>query len=175
MARISNTSAYPPITNIDASDYLVLTDADNNLMTKTATIAQVQGLFGVDTLTAHVTVNSTGLLNLFPSSVRLIGAPGAGKAIDLISINAFFQAGSQAYDFSNNLEIKIGTVVFGTLGANETNSATDVVSKVEATSGTKIIAPNSGVALTTSSAPSQGTGTAYFNIFYRVLNVDSTF
>lgn len=175
MARISNTSAYPNIGTPVASDYLILTDKSDNLVTKTATLADVQKLFGLDTLVAKVTVNSASLLTLNTTAATLVNAPGAGKAIDLISVNAFFQAGNQAYDFGNNLEIKIGTVVFGTLGATETNSVSDIVSKVEAASGTKIIAPNTGVVLSTSSAPSQGTGTAYFNIFYRVLNVDSTF
>ena len=41
MAKISNTVAYPSITNLDAADYLVITDAENNLVTKTATIAQI--------------------------------------------------------------------------------------------------------------------------------------
>jgi hypothetical protein len=44
MAKISNTSAYPNISNIDAADYLIITDAENNLMTKTATLAQVSSL-----------------------------------------------------------------------------------------------------------------------------------
>ena len=54
MAKISNISAYPNISNIDAADYLIITDAENNLMTKTCTIAQLQSNFGVDTLVAQV-------------------------------------------------------------------------------------------------------------------------
>ena len=53
MAKISNISAYPNISNIDAADYLIITDAENNLMTKTCTISQLQSNFGVDTLVAH--------------------------------------------------------------------------------------------------------------------------
>lgn len=44
MAKISNTGAYPGITNLDALDYLIITDKENDLMTKTATIAQVAAL-----------------------------------------------------------------------------------------------------------------------------------
>ena len=44
MAKISNTAAYPNISNIDAADYLIITDKENNLMTKTATLAQVSSL-----------------------------------------------------------------------------------------------------------------------------------
>ena len=54
MAKISNISAYPNISNIDAADYLIITDAENNLMTKTCTISQLQSNFGVDTLVAQV-------------------------------------------------------------------------------------------------------------------------
>ena len=31
MAKISNTAAYPSISNLDSADYLVLTDAENEL------------------------------------------------------------------------------------------------------------------------------------------------
>jgi len=44
MAKISNTAAYPNISNIDAADYLIITDKENSLMTKTATLAQVSSL-----------------------------------------------------------------------------------------------------------------------------------
>ena len=64
MAKISNTAAYPSISNLDSADYLVLTDAENELKTKTATIEQIQTLFGIDTLVAKVTVNTGSLLNL---------------------------------------------------------------------------------------------------------------
>ena len=50
MAKISNISAYPNISNIDAADYLIITDAENNLMTKTCTIAQLQSNFGLTRL-----------------------------------------------------------------------------------------------------------------------------
>ena len=58
MAKISNIAAYPNISNIDAADYLIITDAENNLMTKTCTISQLQSNFGVDTLVAHVEVTA---------------------------------------------------------------------------------------------------------------------
>mgnify|MGYP003626638750 CR=1 FL=1 len=39
MAKISNTSAYPFISNLNSKDYLILTDADNSLLTKTVLVA----------------------------------------------------------------------------------------------------------------------------------------
>tara|TARA_B110000902_G_scaffold138148_1_gene159749 strand:+ start:1217 stop:1447 length:231 start_codon:yes stop_codon:yes gene_type:complete len=39
MAKISNTSAYPFISDLNSKDYLILTDADNSLLTKTVLVA----------------------------------------------------------------------------------------------------------------------------------------
>ena len=39
MAKISNTSAYPFISALNSKDYLILTDADNSLLTKTVLVA----------------------------------------------------------------------------------------------------------------------------------------
>ena len=65
MAKISNTSAYPNIgTNIDSADYLVLTDAENELKTKTATLSQIQSIITSDIRTQHTVVNSASLLAL---------------------------------------------------------------------------------------------------------------
>ena len=47
MAKISNISAYPNISNIDAADYLIITDAENNLMTKTCTISVVANRYSL--------------------------------------------------------------------------------------------------------------------------------
>jgi hypothetical protein len=38
MAKISDTASYPNITSIDLADYLIITDEENNLMTKSCTI-----------------------------------------------------------------------------------------------------------------------------------------
>jgi len=47
MAKISNTSAYPNITSIDGSDYLIITDKENTLMTKSCTILSISN-FSID-------------------------------------------------------------------------------------------------------------------------------
>ena len=79
MAKISNTSAYPGIANLDLADYLVITDAENNLMTKTATIEEIQNLFGIDTLVAKVALNSASILTLGNTAATLIPAPELEK------------------------------------------------------------------------------------------------
>jgi len=175
MAKISNTSAYPSISNLDSADYLIITDAENELKTKTVTIEQMQTLFGIDTLVAKVTVNTAALLTLGTQSATLIAAPGAGKVIDIISISQYLDAGTTQFNFGSNLEVKIDATVFGTLSSQSANFATDLVSKIETGNTTKVIAQNTAVTLETNANPTQGTGTMYFNIFYRVLTVGSTF
>ena len=175
MARISNTSAYPGISNLDVADYLVITDAENNLMTKTATIQQIQSLFGIDTLVAKVTLNSAGILTLGAQAATLIPAPGANKIIDIISISHYLDAGTVVYDFGAALEVKIGATVFGTLSQQSANFATDLVSKIETGGTTKVIDQNTAVTFEASGNPTQGNGIMYFNIFYRVLDVGSSF
>ena len=175
MAKISNTAAYPSISNLDSADYLVLTDAENELKTKTATIQQIQTLFGIDTLVAKVTVNTGSLLTLGNTSITLIAAPGANKVIDIISISQYLDAGTTQFNFGNNLEVKIGATAFGTLSSQSANFATDLVSKIETGGTTKVIEQNTAVTLETAANPSQGNGTMYFNIFYRVLIVGTSF
>ena len=175
MAKISNTSAYPNLATPVATDYLILTDQSDNLLTKSCTLGDVQKLFGVDTLVSKVQISSAALLTLNTTAATLVNAPGSGKVIDLISIMVYLDAGSQAYDFGNNLEVKIGATTFGTLSAQSANFATDLVSKIETGATTKVVEQNTAVTLETAANPTQGTGILYANVFYRVLTVGSTF
>ena len=183
MARISNTSAYPNLTTPVASDYLILTDLSDNLVTKSCTLGDVQTLFGIDTSVAKVTVSSASLLALNTTAVTLVPAPGAGKVIDIMSIDQYLDAGNTVYDFGNNLEVKIGASVFGTLSYQSANFATDLVSKIGmviTTSGasdstTRVIDQNTAVTLETAANPTQGNGVMYFNVFYRTLTVGTSF
>ena len=54
MARISNTSAYPNIVAPTITDYLVLTDQSDNLVTKSCTLGDLQNLYGVDLSLIHI-------------------------------------------------------------------------------------------------------------------------
>ena len=86
MARISNTTAYPQIATLDTDDYILLTDKDNKLMTKSCSIGKLQEKFGIDTLVAHVEVTPTDLLSLSTSNKVIIPSPGVDKVIDVISL-----------------------------------------------------------------------------------------
>jgi hypothetical protein len=175
MAKISNQVAYPEILNIDLADYLILTDKENKLQTKTATLNQLKDLYGIDTAVAHVVVNAATLANLATTAATLIAAPGAGKVIDIISISQYLDAGTAQYNFGNNLEVKIGATTFGTLFAQSANFATDLVSKIGVGGSTYVIDQNTAVTLETAANPTAGNGIMYFNIMYRILTVGSTF
>jgi len=181
MSKISNTSAYPNITNIDVSDYLIITDAENNLMTKTCTLGTLQTLFGLDTIVTKVAVTASQLQTIFTVPVTLIPSPGAGKVLDIMSVMISFDAGNTVYDFAsgNNLLLLAGTSNQYAILAATLNSATDSVKKLElnAATGSQINIP-SGVPLTlkaNSANPTQGNGLLYLNISYRVLTIGTTF
>tara|TARA_Y100001937_G_scaffold128828_1_gene208645 strand:+ start:3153 stop:3692 length:540 start_codon:yes stop_codon:yes gene_type:complete len=179
MARISNTSAYPNLVTPVASDYLILTDEDANLMTKSCTLGAVQSLFGVDTLVAHVEVSSGRLLTLPAQSIDLIAAPGANKVLSIMNISLYMDVGSQQYDFNQISPIgtttgtQISAVPFNTVG-NGFNAAADTVTNLPVQT-TATMGVNEPLVLSNNGAVTQGTGVAYFNILYRVLTVGTTF
>ena len=47
MSKISNQGAYPALLQPTLNDYLVITDFDNKLQTKTVTLNSVKNLFDV--------------------------------------------------------------------------------------------------------------------------------
>tara|TARA_R100001126_G_scaffold102564_1_gene87398 strand:- start:1651 stop:2187 length:537 start_codon:yes stop_codon:yes gene_type:complete len=178
MARISNTSAYPNLVNPVSSDYLILTDQSDQLLTKSCTLGDVQSLFGLDTLVAKVAVNSAALLALNTTAATLVAAPGTGKVIDVISIMFYLDAGAVAYDFGvGSLPIKIGSEEIASIpnSASTINSAADAVFKPEVPNTNEIIAQNTALTLEAQANPTQGTGVLYANVFYRVLTVGSSF
>jgi len=176
MAKISNTSAYPNITTLDSADYLILTDAENQLKTKTCTLGDLQELFGVDTLVTSTTVNSASLLTLNTTPAVLVPAVD-GSVLDVISVMCYLDAGSQVYDFGGNLTLDIGAVNIGSVANGSINNATDTVIKAEVpNSNSEEIAQKTGLTLTCAAGnPTQGNGVVYFNVYYRVLKVDSSF
>ena len=108
MAKISNLTSYPLITNLDKDDYVLITDKENALQTKNASIEQLQAFFGINTNTAKVTIASASLLTLADTAVDLVAAPGVSKVIDVISIMFYLDAGTTVYDFGTGaLPIKI--------------------------------------------------------------------
>ena len=176
MAWISNTTAYPEILNLVGDDYLILTDKVNQLMTKTCTINQLQALFGIDTLVAHVEVTSAQLQNLATTSKVLIASPGANKVIDILSIAINFVPGTTVFDFGANVTFDYNSVVMGTLPLLVLNSAANSVRKVMVGSGNTItLSPGQALNLKTSANPTQGDGKMFVNVYYRVLTAGNSF
>jgi|TARA_B100001094_G_scaffold32438_1_gene26913 hypothetical protein len=177
MAKISNTTAYPQIATLDPADYLILTDAENQLMTKSCTVQQLQAQFGIDTLVAHVEVTSSQLQSLATSSKTIIAAPGTNKVFDVLSLAVYGQKGTTAYNFGNNLEFKCSTTVFATLPSATANGNADYATKLFLDGGaTNIVLPaNQPLVLTTSGNPSQGDGKLFVNVYYRILTLGTTF
>ena len=176
MARISNTTAYSQILNLDIDDYLILTDKENQLKTKSCTVSQLQSFFGIDTLVAHVEVTSAQLQTLASTSKVLIASPGSDKVIDILSISINFVPGTTVYNFGANLTFDYNSVVMGTLPLLVLNSAANSVRKVMIGSGDTIaLSPGQALNLKTSANPSQGDGKMFVNVYYRVLTTGSTF
>ena len=176
MARISNTTAYPQILNLDLGDYLILTDKENQLMTKSCTVSQLQSFFGIDTLVAHVEGTSAQLQTLASTSKVLIASPGSDKVIDILSISINFVPGTTVYNFGNDLTFDYNSVLMGTLPLAAVNSAANNVAKVMVGSGNSVtLSPGQALNLKTSANPSQGDGKMFINVYYRVLTTGSTF
>ena len=177
MAKISNISAYPNISNIDAADYLIITDAENNLMTKTCTISQLQSNFGVDTLVAHQEVTASGLQSI-ATGFKIIEAQGANKVIDVISIAVYGQFGSAAYDFSDDLEFDCNSTVYASLASVTANGSADYSQKLILGGGSGnslALSANQPLSLFSSSNPTQGDGKLFVNVYYRVLTLGPAF
>ena len=179
MAKISNVSAYPNINNVSGSDYLIITDSENNLMTKTVTLTQVQTLFGIDTYVAHVEITPTEMQNISASPKTIIAAPGANKVIDLLSVSIYGRYGTTTYDFSGDLEFDCNSTVYASLPALTANSSQDFIVKAMVGGGGSnplALSPNQALAFTASGGnPTQGDGTFFVNAYYRILTVGTTF
>ena len=138
MARISNTTAYPQILNLDLGDYLILTDKENQLMTKSCTVSQLQSFFGIDTLVAHVEVTSAQLQTLASTSKVLIASPGSDKVIDILSTSIKFVPVTTVYNFGNDLTFDYNSVLMGTLSLAAVNSAANNDAKGSVESGNSV-------------------------------------
>lgn len=178
MAKISDTSAYPQIATLDPADYLILTDAENNLMTKSCTIEQLQAQFGIDTLVAHVEVTSSQLQSLATSAKEILAAPGTNKVIDVLSLAVYGQKGTTAYNFGSALEFDCNSTVFATLPAVTANTNADYAVKLMVGGGASnplSLSANQPLQLTTAANPTQGDGKVFVNVYYRILTLGTLF
>lgn len=131
-----------------------------------------QGMIGVAER-KRVSVTSSQLLALNSTPVTLVPAPGAGKAIDVISVTGSLTAGTQ-YTGSNAVEIRYtngsGTKVTGDLAAAWLNNASNRADKAIQAAAT-LTANAAVVAVVPTANPGAGTGTVVFDVLYRVINV----
>ena len=172
MAKISNTVAYPNI-QPKLDDYFVLSDKNDSLLTKSTQLSDVKSLFGIETVTAHISVQDVELQNLQNTDVTLIAAPGINKVLDILSMDVFMDVGTTQYNFINDSIVKMNNVNITTIPASTINSTTDLI--VKQTISTGVLAKNSPLLLTNIGNPTQGNGILRINIFYRELTVDNLF
>jgi hypothetical protein len=150
-------------------------------MTKTATLSQVQSLFGVDVRVQKVALTAAQLQTIYTAPVTLIPNPGLGKVFDIMSVMCSFDSGSAVYDFGagNDLILKTNNLSQFNIAAGTLNSATDIVAKLElnAAAGSQINIPSGAPLLLQASSanPTQGNGLLYLNIYYRILTVGTSF
>tara|TARA_R100000900_G_scaffold20291_4_gene16647 strand:+ start:22416 stop:22934 length:519 start_codon:yes stop_codon:yes gene_type:complete len=172
MARISNTTAYSSIIP-SLSDYFVLTDAENNLNTKTCTLENLQTLYGLNVTSVTVAVPSSYLRVIGTQQFTLLPAPGSEYVYDVSEIVSYMSPGGVTYDFVNTINITQGTIQ-EPLPLALLNSATKKVYKSDP-SPAEFIPVNEGIVLGGLANPTQGDGTLYINITYRKLKLDTTF
>ena len=172
MARISNTTAYSSIIP-SLSDYFVLTDAENNLNTKTCTLENLQTLYGLNVTSVTVAVPSSYLRVIGTQQFILLPAPGSEYVYDVSEIVSYMSPGGVTYDFVNTINITQGTIQ-EPLPLTLLNSATKKVYKSDP-SPAEFIPVNEGIVLGGLANPTQGDGTLYINITYRKLKLDTTF
>ena len=163
MARISNTTAYSSIIP-SLSDYFVLTDAENNLNTKTCTLENLQTLYGLNVTSVTVAVPSSYLRVIGTQQFTLLPAPGSEYVYDVSEIVSYMSPGGVTYDFVNTINITQGTIQ-EPLPLALLNSATKKVYKSDP-SPAEFIPVNEGIVLGGLANPTQGDGTLYINITY---------
>ena len=172
MAKISNTVAYPNVSPT-LNDYFVLSDENDNLLTKTCKLENVKTLFGIDTVVANIEVTDAELTTLGTTDVTLLAARGSGKVYDIISFDVFMDVGTTVFNFINNSTVTLNGVTITTIASTTINSATDVILKQSVTAGA--LGANAPLLLTNIGNPTQGNGVLRINILYRVLTANTSF
>jgi len=115
MAKISNLTSYPLITNLDKDDYVLITDKENAFQTKNVSVEQLQSFLAINTNTASVSISAADLLTSYATAVDVIAAPGVNKVLDIISMTGYMDAGTTVFDFVASAQFNIGAVNFGVI------------------------------------------------------------
>jgi hypothetical protein len=181
MAKISNQNAYPLI-NPTLEDYVVITDKDNQLLTKTTKLRNIQGLFELEPITVSMAVGgATGVgVPTFGNPVEIIPAPGPNKVLSVYSVFFYVEAGSIPYDYGGDIFFDVGDYDISNAGRNITRvgdeNLNSTVNKAvqRLTSVTKepqINAPLKMVVRNVSQDPTQGNGTFKILITYDIIDL----
>ena len=181
MAKISNQNAYPLI-NPTLEDYVVITDKDNQLLTKTTKLRNIQGLFELEPITVSMAVGGvTGVgVPTYANPVEVIPAPGPNKVLSVYSVFFYVEAGSIPYNYGEDIRFDVGTWDVSNQGRNITsvsevnlNSTVDKVVQrlTSVTKEPQINAPLKMVIRNASQDPTQGNGTFKVLITYDIIDL----
>jgi len=146
--------------------------------TRSFNISALQSLFNEDVVNVVVPVTATVFKTLTDSTpITLLAAPGAGKALDIQQIILFVDAGSVAFNPSQDPDLA-GPTTFTAIpkGSTVCASTTDVLYKVGlSASPVGILVQNAALTLTANAGTTTtGNGMLYFNITYKTVNTSST-
>ena len=172
MSKISNQAAYPALTQPTLSDYLVITDFDNKLKTKTVSLNTVKNLFEVSYADVTIEISSAELKALLSTPKTLIAAPGVGKVIDVYSIFAYMDVGGVAYNFGDPVQVLMGASVWANIPTAIVNSAVDAAAHFQKQ---ELACPiNTAVVLQAQgSNATVGTGIMKINLRYRTIELQT--
>ena len=146
--------------------------------TRSFTLSAVQSLFNQDVVNVVVPVTATVFKTLTNSEpITLLAAPGAGKALDIQQIILFVDAGSIAFNPSQDPDLA-GPTAFPTIPKGNTvlASTTDVLYKpTPMSTPVGILVQNTALTLTANGGTTTaGNGMLYFNITYKIVNTTAT-
>jgi len=184
MAKISNQNAYPLI-NPTLEDYVVITDKENALLTKTTKLRNIQSLFELQPSSFNISIQGiqgTPGINLptYGNPVELIPAPGPDKVLRVNSIFFYIKAGSIPYDYGTAVYFDIGTwsatnqgVSLTSIQSYELNTTVDFCEQenLDYKKSPEINAPLKLYVRTAGNDPTQGNSILKINVIYDIIDL----
>ncbi len=172
--------SYPAIEEISGGDLVLVSDSSKKNATKSATVDQLSAFITAKLVSVSVTLTATQVLSLSGggSNIELIAAPGAGKVIDVVSLIAYLDFGTQAYNWigtGNKLSITTTTPVSQENGFNlaigQINASADTYWKPEIANVPIGVNLPLSVYNTSNATVTQGDSPITLNILYRVVDL----
>ena len=157
-----------------------MSDSSKKNATKSATVDQLSAFITAKLVSTSVTLTATQVLSLSGggSNIELIAAQGAGKVIDVVSLIAYLDFGTQAYNWTgtgNKLSITTTIPVSQENGFNLTvtqlNASADTYWKPEIANVPIGVNLPLSIYNTSGGAVTQGDSPITFNILYRVVDL----